>query len=111
MRWQTLAGLALLATAPLQAKDYPLTEALKPGDCFRFRLTMKLAGQMRFQRDGKMVPVELSAAAEHEFPERTFAVGKSGTLEKVARVYEKAGATITVGKDRTNRTLPSYRRP
>jgi len=110
MRWQTLAGVALLVAAPAQAKDYTLSETLKPGDCFRVRLTMKLAGQMRFQRDGKMLPVELSAAAEHEFPERTLVVGKNGTPEKVARFYDKAGATITVGKDRTERALRTERR-
>ncbi|MBI1918240.1 MAG: hypothetical protein HYS12_26405 [Planctomycetes bacterium] len=110
MRWQTLAGVALLAAVPAQAKDYTLAEASKPGDCFRIQLTMKLAGQMRFQRDGKMVPVELSAAAAHEFSERALALGKSGTIEKVARFYEKAGATITVGKDRTQRALRPERR-
>ncbi len=110
MRWQTLAGVALLVAVPAQAKDYPLAEGLKPGDCSRFRLTMKLAGQMRFQRDGKKIPVELSAAAAHDFPERTLAVNKSGTIDKVARFYEKASATITVGKERTERTLRPERR-
>jgi len=110
MRWQTLVGVALLAAVPAQAKDYTLAEAPKPGDCVRIRLTMKLAGQMRFQRDGKMVPLQLSAAAAHEFPERVLAVSKSGTIEKVARFYDKASATITVGKERTERTLRPVRR-
>jgi hypothetical protein len=110
MRWQTLAGVALLVAIPAQAKDYTLAEAHKPGDCFRIQMTMQLAGQMRFQRDGKMVPVELSAAATHEFPERTLAVSKDGTIEKVARFYEKASATITAGKEPTQRSLRPERR-
>jgi len=110
MRWQTLAGVALLVAAPAQAKDYTLAEDLKPGDCFRVRLTLKLTGQMRFQRDGKPVPVALSAAAEHEFSERVLAPGNAGMAEKVARFYDKAAATISVGKDRTERGLrPEHR--
>src|SRR5262249_59044477 len=63
-----------------------------------------------FQPDGKPVPLELSATAAHEFPERALVVSKGGTVEKVARFYEKASATITVGKDRTERTLRPERR-
>src|SRR5262249_42740458 len=112
MRWRTLAGVTLrLAAAPAApAKNYTLAETLKPGDCFHVRLTMKLSGEMRFRRDGKAVPVALSAAAEHEFPERVLAVGKDGTIEKAARLYEKAAAAITVGKERTERSLRPGRR-
>jgi hypothetical protein len=101
----------LLAAAPAApAKSYTLAESLRPGDCFRIRLTMKLAGEMRFRRDGQRVPVALSAAAEHDFPERILAVSREGTPAKVARLYDKAVATITVGKERTERSLRPGRR-
>src|SRR5262249_7996239 len=49
--------------------------------------------------------VRLTASAAHEFPERVLVAGKAGLVEKSARVYEKAAATIAAGKDRTERTL------
>jgi hypothetical protein len=108
MRWQTLMVMLLVA-APAAAQTHTLAEPLKAGDCFRIRLNMKLNGEMRFQRDGKMVPIRLEATAEHAFPEHTLAVGKAGTAEKVARSYEKASAAISVGQQHSERTLRSQR--
>ncbi len=109
---RTLAAVALLLAAvpPAAAKSYTLAEPLKAGDCFRVRLNMKLTGEMRFQREGKVLPVGLSATAEHEFPERVLAVGKGNVAEKVARAYEKASAAITVGRERSERSLRAERR-
>ena len=113
MFWRTLAGLGLLAMAvpTAAAKSYTLAEAVKPGDCFRIKLSMKLGGEMRFQRPGREpVKLGLSATAEHEFPERVLVAGTAGLVEKVARVYETARATIVAGKDRTERTLRDRQR-
>jgi hypothetical protein len=113
--WRTLAGLtlALLAVTlggAARAQTYPLAENLRPGDCFRIQLGMKLDGELKVNKDGKMVPLKLTATAAHEFPERVLSVGASGMAEKTARVYEKAQALIGVAGDRSERGLRKDRR-
>ncbi|HJT76664.1 MAG TPA: hypothetical protein VJ739_05635 [Gemmataceae bacterium] len=110
--WRSLASTALLlVVAPLAtAQTYPLAEALAAGDCFKVRLEMSLAGELKVKRDGKTVPLKLAATATHEFPERVLTVGKTGLAEKVARVYQTAQATITAGDERSQRTLRPERR-
>jgi len=108
MFWRTLVGMGvLLAAVPAApAKSYTLAETVKPGDCLRVTITMKLNGALRFVRkDKEPSRVELTAAAEHAFTERVLAAGTGGIIEKTARKYETARATIGVGKDRTERTL------
>ncbi len=110
--WRTLAGVAVLlaAAAAGRAQNYPLAEPLKPGDCFRVRLEMKLTGELKVSRDGKTIPLPLTASAAHEFPERVLSVGDGGLPDKVARVYEKASATISAGGDRSERKLRKERK-
>ncbi len=104
----TVIGLLAVATvAP--AQTYPLSEAVKAGDCFRVRLEMTLNGQIKVHRDGKPVTLALTAAATHEFPERVLAVGDKGLVEKSARVYETATATIKVEKDGESKSLRKER--
>jgi hypothetical protein len=110
--WRTLAGVAvLLAAVPAgRAQPYPLAETVKAGDCFRVRLEMKLTGELKVNRDGKVTPLPLTATATHEFPERVLSVGGNGLPEKVARVYEKASAAIAAADDRSQRSLRPERR-
>src|SRR5262249_29281521 len=95
----------LVGAAGARAQSYTLAETVKAGDCFRYSISMKLTGELRIAKDGKVKPIKLTAAASHTFPERTLAVGKTGLAEKAARVYEAAKAVITTGADRSERTL------
>src|SRR5262249_31404054 len=105
--WRTLGSVvvALAAARGGYAQTYPLTESPKPGDCFRTRLDMKLSGEQRVARDGKITPIPLTATAGHHLPERILAVDATGLPTKTARAYEAAGATITLGTDVTKLTL------
>jgi len=71
---------------------------------------MKLTGEMRINRDGKSVPLKLTAAAMHEFPERVLIVGKNNLPQKSARIYESAKAEITTGDNRSQRSLRPERK-
>jgi hypothetical protein len=82
----------------------------KVGDCLRVSISMTLGGEMRVTRDGKPVPLKMAATAKHEFSERVLAVTATGLLQKTARHYETAQATITTGNDKSERRLRSERR-
>jgi hypothetical protein len=71
---------------------------------------MKLAGEMRIQKDGKPAPLRQEANGTHQFSERILAVGSTGLAEKTARVYDTARAAITVAQDPSERTLRAERR-
>jgi hypothetical protein len=110
--WRTLGSVVvLLAAARLApAQTYPLAEPVQAGDCFKFHLEMTLTGELKVNRDGKAVPLKLTATAGHDFAERVLDVGKAGLAEKAARVYDKAQAAIGVGDDRSERALRKERR-
>src|SRR4051794_23231384 len=94
------AMVVLLAAVPAAcAQTAPLAETIKPGDCFRYQLDMKLSGELKIKSEGKNAPVQLTAPANHAFPERPLTIGPSGLPIKVARAYETARAVITAGKD------------
>jgi hypothetical protein len=109
--WRILGSVALvLAMArTAEAQTYPLVETPKAGDCFRIYHEMTLSGEIRVTREGKVVPLKLAATATHDFPERFLMVGPGGLPQKSARFYETAKAVITVGEDRSERTLRSQR--
>jgi hypothetical protein len=110
--WRVLGAVALLAVlAPAgRAQTCNLAESVKAGDCFRIKLDMKLAGEMRVHKSDRVLPLKLEATASHEYPERVLLVGTGNAIQKTARVYETATATITVAGDRTERALRPERR-
>jgi hypothetical protein len=110
--WRILASvvITLVPVGAGQAQTYELAETPKVGDCLKFDLAMKLTGEMRVTRDGKPLPLKMEATAAHVFPERILAVGPNGLIQKAARVYETARASITTGSDRSERTLRPERR-
>jgi hypothetical protein len=110
--WRTLGSAVVLlaAAAPGRAQTYPLTEAVKAGDCFRVRIDMSLTGELKVGRDDKVLPVRLAATAAHEYPERVLHVGASGLPEKAARAYETARAVIDVAGEKSERSLRADRR-
>jgi hypothetical protein len=110
--WRVLGTIALLLAAmPVSwAQTCALRETPKPGECFKIQLDMKLSGEMRIRKDDKTIPLKLEAAAVHEYPERILAVAPDGLVQKTARLYETAKATIAVGGDRVEHTLRPERR-
>ncbi|HZT82995.1 MAG TPA: hypothetical protein VFA26_22385, partial [Gemmataceae bacterium] len=110
--WRIPAVALVLAVAAgsAAAQNHTLAEPVKAGDCFRYQIDMSLAGEMRFQQDGKATTRKLAATASHQFPERVLAAASTGLAEKTARRYETAKAVITLGNDKTERTLRAERR-
>ncbi len=110
--WRNWVGAAalLVAAGVSWGQTYPLAEPVKAGDCFRVKLHMTLAGELKVVKDGKVSPINLSAVADHEFDERALSVASSGVLDKAARNYDRATALITVGAESADRTLRKERR-
>ncbi|HZV04581.1 MAG TPA: hypothetical protein VE999_05785 [Gemmataceae bacterium] len=110
--WRVLGtiGLLLAATRGGWAQTYLLAEKPKAGECFKIQLDMKLTGEMRIRKDDKTEPLKLEAAAVHEYPERILVVAPDGLVQKTARQYETAKATITIGSDHLEHTLRPDRR-
>src|SRR5262249_43825723 len=52
----------------------------------------------------------LGASAEHVFAERILSVAKTGSVDKTARLYETAQATITTGQHVSKRSLRTDRK-
>jgi hypothetical protein len=78
------------------AQTHLLVESPRPGDCNKYELSMTLKGELRVSRDGKTVPIPISASAEHRFVERILEAKEKGLPEKVARYYEQARSNVTV---------------
>src|SRR5215813_768244 len=110
--WRTLGTLVIVLASvrTALAQSYKLSESVQAGDCFRVQLGMKLTGEIKVTRDGKLVPLKQEATATHEFSERVLAVGTGGLPEKTARAYEIAHAVLTVVRDRSERSLRADRR-
>jgi hypothetical protein len=109
-RFVGTVGLLLAITPAGWSQTCALAETPQAGECFKIQLDMKLSGEMRLRKETKILPLKLEAAAIHEYPERIMVVAPGGVVQKTARVYEKAKATITVGTESSERTLRSDRR-
>jgi hypothetical protein len=109
--WRTLGSVVvLLAGAGLAAaQSYTLAEPVQAGDCCKLHLEMTLSGDLKVNRDGKVVPLNLTAAATHDFAERVLNVGPTNLAEKTARVYDGARAAIRAGDQRSELTLRKER--
>jgi hypothetical protein len=109
---RVVATLAVLLTLAVigRAQTVPLAETVKPGDCFQIHLDMKLDGDLRVRKPDGPASIKINATGAHQFAERVLAVGATGLVEKMARVYDKATATITVDRDRNERTLRPERK-
>ncbi len=103
-------GVLLTAAAAGFGQTYPLAESVREGDCIAARIEMKLKGQMRVQKDGKVLTLGQEATGSHQLSERVLALGSGGLPEKSARVYETARAVIAVEGQRTERGLRPDRR-
>jgi len=110
--WRVLGAVGyLLATwAPGWGQTWELAEPVQAGDCFLVQLEMKLKGEMHLDQNGTKIPMPLEAEAVHAYPERIMVVGKDNLVDKTVRLYDKARAKITVGKDVSERKLRPERK-
>lgn len=110
--WRVLGmmGLLLTVTPAGWTQTCTLLETQKPGECFQIKLDMRLSGELRIRKDDKIEPLKLEASAVHEYPERILVVAQDGLVQKMARLYDTAKASITVGGERIERTLRPERR-
>ncbi|MFO0823714.1 MAG: hypothetical protein U0792_11455 [Gemmataceae bacterium] len=72
-------------------------------------IELDLKGELFFSIDGKKESVGLQAKARHIFAERVLSVA-DGMPNSTVRAYSDAVASVVVGSDRTNRSLPTDRR-
>jgi hypothetical protein len=86
-----------------------LAETSREGDCFRVTAETTLTGSLKVTRDGKQMPVKVSAKNEHQYLERTLAVDK-GLVRKSARYYTTAASRATVGDSKNERFLSANRK-
>lgn len=105
-----MMGLLLAATPAGWTQTCTLAETHQPGECFQIKLDMKLSGELHIRKDDKIERLKLEASAVHEYPERLLVVAPDGLVQKTARMYDTAKATITVGGERMERTLRPQRR-
>ncbi|MGH7169899.1 MAG: hypothetical protein ACRELF_13675 [Gemmataceae bacterium] len=110
--WRVLGtmGFLLASASAGWAQTCTLRETPRAGECFKIQLNLKLSGEMRIRKNDKTVPLKLEAVAVHEYPERILVVGQDGLVQKSARIYDTAKATIAVGDDRIERVLRPERR-
>jgi hypothetical protein len=103
--------IALVAFAlPLQAQTYKLGEEVKPGDFFRYELTLNVTGKLKVEREGKPEALPLQAEATHQFVERIENADASGAAGKVIRHYFTAKSSSTVGIEKSTKELSAERR-
>lgn len=110
--WRVLGIVGLLlATASFGwAQNCTLLETNQSGECSKIRIDMKLSGEILIRKADKTEPIKLEASAIHEYPERILSVAQDGLVQKTARLYETAKATVLAGGERFERTLRPERR-
>lgn len=86
------------------AQPLNLADAAKPGDYFRYELTLTVDGKLKVERDGKPDAIPLKAKAAHTFVERIEGPGQA------LRHYLTATSESEVGFDRSRRELAADRR-
>lgn len=110
--WRNLGVcVALLLSSGLcQAQSHRLTEESRPGDCHKYDLEMTLKGELRVSRDGKTVPIAISASAKHAFTERILEAKEKSYPEKAARYYSLARSDATLESQTQTRQIRGDRR-
>lgn len=110
---RVVAALALLVgdsrSAVPAEPAVNLTEKASTDVRTKSALDLDLKGELIFVVEGKKEAVGLQAKARHIFTERVLAV-TDGLPSSTARAYSDAVASVVVGSDRANRTLPADRR-
>lgn len=84
-------------------------ETPQADDCLKIELSLSLKGEMKVQRDGKMIAIPMVANANHHFEERIIHLSSTGIPDKVARNYSKADALFNIEGNKSERTLRKQR--
>ena len=87
-----------------------LAESVKPGELFRYEITMKFDGAMKIERDGKTQSLPRSGEASHKFDERIESPDAAGAAGKVVRFYREAKLTASASGETTKSELALDRR-
>lgn len=98
------AFLLLVFTSANATSQTTLQEDLSPGTTIRFKLSMHLSGQMKFERNGRVESVPLEASGQHNYLER------SDSEHRSLRYYFEAESTTANGFERDVRKLPRNHR-
>jgi hypothetical protein len=110
MRYWSSVLLVLVTFSAGLAEPLNLSETTKKGECSHILLHMDLTGDMRATRDGKQVPLKMSASAVHEFNQKILALNEKGMPNKAACFYDQAKATVNVGSDKSEKSLRALRK-
>ncbi len=105
--WKSLAsllGVIVLASAG-QAQTYTLQEQFSKEHYFHVELDTTLKGKLLIQKKDKVVPLEQTVSAKHDFVERVLQTGNLGVLVKTARLYKEAQVSIEVGETPSKRSI------
>ena len=110
VRLAVFAGFVL--AAPLFAQNVKLSEQLKPGEHFRYELSLKLDGNMKLfdVRNGQLKTLPMTGEAGIKFVERVESPDAAGGAGKVVRHYTEAKAANTFGGEQSKRELSADRR-
>jgi hypothetical protein len=104
LQFITAVCLFLSSQNAVSFKEQPQAD-----DCLKIELSLSLKGEMKVQRDGKMVAIPMIATANHHFEERVIHLSTSGIPDKVARNYSKAEALFNIEGNKSERTLRKQR--
>jgi hypothetical protein len=108
--WQFAALLSgMLVAGTTCGQTHNLAETVREGECFRLSTETNLSGTLKVTRDGKAVPIRITAQNNHVFNERVL-IAISGMPRKTARNYSTASAQATVDGERVTRSLAADRR-
>jgi hypothetical protein len=110
LRLRPWVGLFTVLFGSPAAAQVTMTEAVKPGDYFRYEITLAVEGRLKVERGGRVEAIPLKARAAHTFKERTEAVDDRGGVSRVVRYYQSAASEAEAGPDRTRRELSADRR-
>jgi len=102
-RFFTSLLVLLSSTAAVQAQTVLLEEAPLKDSHFRIELNLTLDGVIRL-RDGTPSSLKQAVSARHEFSERVLE-SSNGLVDKSARFYHHARATLESGGIASTRTL------
>src|SRR5437764_637995 len=100
----------VLAAPAASAQTHSLIDAPRPGDCYKYDLSMTLKGEIRVNRDGRTVAIPITATADHNFRERILEAKEKSLPEKVARHYGMAKSSVTVDGSTNGRAIRDDRR-
>jgi hypothetical protein len=107
-RWAGL--LAVLAAGGPAPAQITLTDEVKPGDCFRYEITLTVDGKMKVERQGKVEAIPIQAKASHTFLERVESADARGGVGRALRYYQSASSESEAGPDRSKRELSADRK-